>query len=315
MPGVVVNQVPCIADQVRRPDPRVRPRVMTELAVSFVRPRRLGWLDAPPEQRLEHWTGLLDDAALAAWLAPLAPTHLYLGSELCEHLLPEPDTVATACSLAADRGLALALLTPIASPAVVRELEQSLLPGLPEGAEVVVNDWGIARLLAERFPWLVAIAGRLLARMVKDPRLPGAEWAAQCRHGLRSPGLCRLLERLRIHRLELDVPLHATIADFVGLPLPAGVHLPFFVVAKGRLCRVGSTGLKGSDRFAPGRRCRRECLHLSAVMTRPGGTDRHETLQLGNTLLARHSAPMLAAVADAVAAGHVTRLVVQGERL
>ncbi|MFO1377747.1 MAG: hypothetical protein U1F14_12185 [Steroidobacteraceae bacterium] len=288
---------------------------MTELAVSFVRPRRLGWLNAPPEQRLEHWTGLLDDADLAAWLAPLAPTHLYLGSELCEHLLPEPRAIATARAVAADRGLGLALLTPVASPAVIRELDEMLLPQLPDGAGVVVNDWGVARLLAERFPQLMAIAGRLLARMVKDPRLPGAEWASQCRHGLRSPGLGRLLERLRIRRLELDVPLHATVDDFAQLPLPAGVHLPYFVVAKGRLCRVGSTGLEGSDRFAPGRRCSRECLHLSAIMTRPGSTDRHETLQLGNALIARHSAPMFAAVANAVAAGHITRLVVQGEPL
>jgi len=288
---------------------------MTELAVSFVRPRHLDWLDAAPDRRRAQWTRLLGDEDVAAWLAPLAPTHLYLGSELCEHLLPEPEMLATARTLAADRGLALALLTPIASPAVIRALDDVLLPQLPDGSEVIVNDWGVARLIDERFPGLTAVAGRLMARMVKDPRLPGTDWAPHCRHGLRSPGLGALLERLRIRRLELDVPLHATVEDFAGLPLPAGVHLPYFVVAKGRLCRVGSTGLKGSERFAPGRRCKRECLHLSATMTRPAGTDRCETLQLGNALLARHSAPMFAALAGAVAAGHVTRLVVQGEPL
>lgn len=298
---------------------------MTELALSFVRPHRLDWLTASPERRLEQWTHLLEDANLAAWLAPLAPTHLYLGSELCEHLLPDGKTLAAARSFAEDRGLALALLTPIASPAVIRELDQVLLPQLPDGAEVIVNDWGVARLLAERshaarlhaarFPRLAAIAGRLLARMVKDPRLTGAEWAPHCRHGLRSPGLRALLERLAMRRLELDVPLHATVEDFAQLPLPVGVHLPFFVVAKGRLCRIGSTGLTGAERFAPGRRCKRECLHLSATMTRPGGADRYETLQLGNALLARHSAAMVEAVAGAVTAGHVTRLVVQGEPL
>ncbi|MFO1465532.1 MAG: hypothetical protein U1F35_03675 [Steroidobacteraceae bacterium] len=298
---------------------------MTELALSFVRPRRLGLLTASPERRLERWTSLLEDANLAAWLAPLAPTHLYLGSELCEHLLPDAETLAAARSFAEDRGLALALLTPIASPAVIRELDQVLLPQLPDGAEVIVNDWGVARLLAERshaarlhaarFPRLAAIAGRLLARMVKDPRLTGDEWAPHCRHGLRSPGLRALLERLAMRRLELDVPLHATVEDFAQLPLPVGVHLPFFVVAKGRLCRIGSTGLTGAERFAPGRRCKRECLHLSATMTRPSGADRYETLQLGNALLARHSAAMVAAVEGAVTAGHVTRLVVQGEPL
>lgn len=286
---------------------------MTELAVSFVRPRRLRWLDASPERRLEQWTSLLEDTNLAAWLAPLAPTHLYLGSELCEHLLPEREMLAAAGSLAADRGLSLALLTPIASPAVIRELDEALLPQLPDGTEVIVNDWGVARLLAERFPRLAAIAGRLLARMVKDPRLPGAEWAPHCQHGLRSPWLHMLLERLGIRRLELDVPLHAAVDDFARLPLPVGVHLPFFVVAKGRLCRVGSTALKGSERFAPGRRCKQECLHLSATMTRPSGADRYETLQLGNALLARHSTSMVDAVAGAVKAGHVTRLVIQGE--
>lgn len=268
-----------------------------------------------PARRLEQWARVLEDSSLAAWLAPLVPTHLYFGSELCEHLLPSRRSLAAACGLAASAGLALSLLTPIASPAVFRALDEELLPQLPAGAEVIVNDWGVARLLAKRFPHLASIAGRLLARMVKDPRLPGPEWAAHCQHGLHSESLCALLERLRVQRVELDVPLFATADAFARLPLPASVHLPFLVVAKGRLCRIGSRGLRDSERFAPGRPCKRECLHLSATLARSSGTERYETVQLGNTLLARHSEPMFAVVADAVAAGHVTRLIVPGEPL
>jgi hypothetical protein len=287
---------------------------LPEVAVSVVQLKGLGCFAESPELRADRWRGFLANAALAYRLAALPPTHLYLGSEFCEHLLPSTETLRAALDLAAGAGLNFALLTPIAAPATIHQLCE-LLPLLPPAAEVVINDWGVGHLLRERFPALRPAAGRILCRMTRDPRLPGAAWARHCVHGLHSGRLLSALRRIGIRRLELDVPPFATAQSFAHLPLPAAVHLPLAVVAKGRMCRLGSVSLAGPERFAPGRPCRKECLQLAADMTRPRFADASETLQLGNTVLARHTGDMAAAVAAAIAEGSIQRLIVPGEPL
>ncbi|MDZ7854532.1 MAG: hypothetical protein U5L98_18340 [Halomonas sp.] len=117
------------------------------------------------------------------------------------------------------------LLTPVAAPQVL-DMLPALLQQLPEGTEVVVNDWGVGRLIARQYPTLRRAAGRILCRMVKDPRLPGAEWAPQCGYGFDSPSMQAVWRRLGVQRLEMDVPLFPDVDAFADLPLPKGVHLP-----------------------------------------------------------------------------------------
>ncbi|MGL1834700.1 hypothetical protein ACKVEX_13980 [Rhodocyclaceae bacterium SMB388] len=287
---------------------------ITELAISAVTPPTLGWAHADASTRMRHWFDIVEDAPLAHWLARFELTHLYLGSEFCEHLLPSAHTLRRGLARAAEAGLQLALLTPVASPQVVRQLAE-LLPMLPEHAEVVVNDWGVAALLAESHTGLRPIAGRILCRMIKDPRLSGEKWAPQCAPAVDSGPRHALLQRLGLTRIELDMPMFADLHTFSDLPCAKGVHLPYAYVAKGRMCRPGSMSLSGSERFAVGRKCRKECLSLSAVVERPGADDPHATVQLGNTVFSRHTDGMLRVLMSAADQGAIERVIVPGERL
>lgn len=285
-----------------------------EFAVTTVRPDTLEWLDRAdggPAAREAHWRKVHGDAALAAWLAPFAPTHIYFGSEFCEHLLPSTRTLREVLARVQASGLRFALLTPIASPEVLHRLD-ALLPLLPDGAEVVINDWGVAELVATRFPALRPLAGRVLCRMVRDPRLD-AGWASHCGLGLDSPALQAVLQRLRIERVEIDMPLFADAAALGRVPLLNSVHLPYYCVAKGRMCRPGSLAIEGPERFAVGRRCRKECLTLAATTARPRTDDDWDTVEIGNSIFGLHSAGMLETLKAAVAQGRVPRLVVAGE--
>lgn len=284
-----------------------------ELAVTATRTVDLAWAATSPDERQRHWQRLHGDAGLAAWLAPLQPTHLHFGSEFCEHLLPAERVLRQALRQADDAGLELVLLTPVASPDVLARLD-GLLPMLPAGAEVVVNDWGVAHELATRFSALRPVAGRVLCRMTKDPRLDAGS-AGRCGHGLAAPTMRALFERLGIRRLELDMPVFAEDGALDSLPLPAGVHLPYVYVAKGRMCRAGALSMTGPERFAVGRRCRKECLRFSAEASRPGREDGCRMVQLGNTLFSRHSGAMTRALRQAAERGRVARLVVPGEPL
>lgn len=283
-----------------------------QLAISLTRPLPLDWAVAAAIERRSNWSRLLGDDNLGSWLASLPATHLYFGSEFCEHLLPSKRTLQAGIELAQQHQLQFVLMTPISSPQVIRDLQQ-LLPMLPSTAEVIVNDWGVARLLRNDFPHLKAAAGRILCRMIKDPRLGGPEWASQCNHATGSSHFQAILTRLKLMRLEIDVPLFTTNDTFANGTLPMAVHLPYAYVAKGRSCRPGSMSLAGPDRFASGRKCKKECLTLTATTSRPNQHDRWPTRHTGNTIYSRHTAETLATVSAACQAGHIDRLIVPGE--
>ncbi|MCV2218688.1 hypothetical protein [Thauera sp. Sel9] len=280
-----------------------------ELAVSMVNPMSLSEAD-DSATRYAWWRNALGDHELASWLANFTPTHLYVGSEFCEHLLPGLRTWEKAIAHAQTVQCRVSLLTPIASPQLIRDLGK-LLPSLTDGSEVIVNDWGTAHFIHERFPALHLIAGRLLCRMMKDPRLDLAAQTAAFRFDPRP--LRAIFARLGIRRMEIDVPLSSDVDTFFTLPLPAGVHVPFACVAKGRMCRIGSSSIRGPERFAVGRKCRKECLKVSAQLERPGFRDTRDVYQIGNSIISKHSATMFEVVRNAIERGFISRIVVPGE--
>ncbi len=258
----------------------------------------LGWAETP-----------LDGA-----LAGRALTRLHFGNEFCERLLPTPRALERLLARTAARGLALVLAIPAASDrghAVLRRLFRRL----PAGAEVVVNDWGTARLLRREFPALEAVAGRQLCKMIKDPRLPSPEWARLYPSGVHAAPFRRLLGRLAIRRIELDVPPFARPEDFHSPDLAVSVHAPFGYAVKGRMCRIGSLGLEARRKFGPQPACRKECLiYLDRLSRGPqiGAGDLH-TFQRGTTLFYRHTAAMNEALVEAAGRGWIDRLVVAGD--
>lgn len=283
-----------------------------EVAVAMVRPRSLQPLFASQGERAAFWHRALADEALARWLAACTPTRLHVGSEFCERLLPTPAQLTLNLAEAGAHGLGVSLLTPVASPQVIDALA-GLLPLLPAGAEVVVSDWGVALLLQERFPQLIPVAGRILCRMLKDPRLGDPRYAPPAGHDLDSPALRAVLQRLNIARLEMDLPLFARDETFSGAPLPLDVHLPFAFVAKGRMCRTAGLARSGPERFSPRPFCHHECLGLRADTVREAADDAWHTVHVGNTVLCRHSPATLATASRAAAAGRIARLIVPGE--
>lgn len=248
-----------------------------------------------------------DDTARALLPGDCPVTHLYFGSEFCEHLLPGAGELGQALAVARRRAMRLVLATPVANDALLDRLGE-LLPLLPAGSELLANDWGVASFARRRFPALRLIAGRQLSKTIKDPRLPGEQWARLYPAGFRGGRQLAILHALAIERVELDVPPFAG-PEFFSVPgVALGVHAPYAYVAKGRLCKVGSLARPAPLKFAPGGPCRRECLGVVEVergATRQG----LRTAQRGTTMFYRYDAAMLAALGGAVRDGRVSRLV------
>jgi hypothetical protein len=285
------------------------PRV--EVGVAIVDRRRLKALSASPSLTGSDIAALLGDASVAD-LVPATATisHLYFGSEFCEHLFPETDAILSAIDVAARWNLRLVLATPVANDALVARIGAAATI-LPESADILVNDWGVASFLRAAHPDRCLIAGRQLAKMIKDPRAPSAAWAGLYPSSVGTPGHRRVLARLGIGRIELDVPPFATPELYAISGLELSVWAPYAYVAKGRICKIGSQSQDLPERFAPGRRCHRECLGVveAGVGAAAAGV---VPFARGNTLYYRHSAAMADVVRDALASGHVTRLVLGG---
>ncbi len=236
-------------------------------------------------------------------------THGYFGSEFCEHLFPTRAALRRAVAAAERDDLTLVLLTPVANDALIERIE-AVADELPRHAEIVVNDWGVARRLRAADPDRILIAGRQLSKTIKDPRLTSPAWLAPFASGYANEAFHRLLRRLGIARLELDVPPFATAAAFDVGDFAVSAWVPYGYAAKGRICKIGSTGQARAAKFSPGGRCRRECRRVREVDAAPPASAARAVTQLGNTLLYRHGEAESAAVRAGIAAGRITRIVV-----
>jgi hypothetical protein len=282
-----------------------------EVGLSVVDPRRLAALAAYSALTREALLDYLHDSDLEPVLPEGATiTHLYFGSEYCEHLFPDEPALNLALRVAGRFGLRLALATPIACDALIERLAHTV-PQLPAGSEVIANDWGVARWLRAHAPQLTVVAGRQLAKVIKDPRLPNPAWLKVYPSNYDASPFKVFLARLGIERVELDVPPYATPELFAVDGLGVSVWAPYAYIAKGRICKVGALRQPLAEKFAPGRPCHHECLSLLEAEPQAGGRrGAHlRTFSRGTTMFYRHDAAMQAVVREATARGLVSRLV------
>lgn len=252
--------------------------------------------------------------ASANGLAARPIERLHLGNEFCERLIPSPTMLKQAVGLAGGAGLALTLATPSVADAGLARLRR-LFRLLPGGAEAVVNDYGVLRLLLREFPGLEPVAGRQLCKTIKDPRLPTEQWARLNPGGVDAPAFRDMLGRLGIGRVELDVPPYARPADLRAGGLALSVHAPFGYAVRGRICRIGSLRFEGADKFRPGQACGKECLRYASALTRPADRGKRDlaSFQRGNSIFYRHADGMQQAMWRAIENGWIDRIVLPGD--
>ncbi len=204
---------------------------------------------------------------LRAKRAPFS--RIYYGTEFCEHLIPGPERLRRI--LGAVRGLGsleVSLLTPYVTDRGLERLRPLLATAAAEtpGAEVVVNDWGVLRMSRREFPELTPVLGRLMNKMMRDPRAapfyaegPEDGFLALAQSSATLPLYRRFLRGLGVRRIELDSLYQGIELDLKRSGLRSTIYLPFGYVASGRICLSGSLHLPREDKFRFDLPCRHEC--------------------------------------------------------
>ena len=209
------------------------------------------------------------------------PVRVYFGNEFCEQRIPSRVELETACAAAREAGLPLSFVTPPVSDRgceVIADRLKELQTWMP-GSEVVVNDWGVLRLLHQELPTLVPVLGRLMNKLLRDPRitpqhsrpdvLPDPLHALrQC--SLSIPAYRHLLSRFGVGRVELDNLYQGIEMDFETWSLLPSLYIPFGYVTMGRICLPGNQHLPSNQKFGtPGGGCPRPCMHSEIDLVNP----------------------------------------------
>lgn len=170
---------------------------------------------------------------------------LYFGQEFCERLIPSPDQVREALLFARNKNLSFSFMTPYVTDRGLDLLVENLLfleKTWPE-SEVIFNDWGVFRLLYERFSVFTPVLGRLLNKLKRGPRImnifekiPSSSKRYLRGSGFDTPWMTDFLINNNVHRVEFDNVLQGT--DFKGMDrrISISVYIPFVFVSTTRYC-------------------------------------------------------------------------------
>lgn len=206
---------------------------------------------------------------------------MYFGCEFCEYRLPPLPDVERTFHEARSRNWGFSFIAPYATEDAVkksREILDFLAAHEPQAnghgaTEVIVNDWGFLRLLEREYPALTPVAGRMINKMLRDPRVTGrlepsrtpqSQLAARSLQAIRESTMTsdlfrQFLSGFGVRRFEMENLIQGLDMDFASMGVEASLYLPFGFVATGRVCMMAGIHLPPGEKFTPGAPCAFEC--------------------------------------------------------
>lgn len=239
-------------------------------------------------------------------------TRVHFGVEFCERLLPSATELRDVLSEADRRGLPLTLVTPYVTEDGLGRVEK-LLALLPEAVEVAFNDWGVLRIMRERYPHLAPVLGRLLTKVKRGPRIMNFtdKLPKEALEHLRStslgvPRYTQFLFANNIRRAELDNPLQGLRLEDVPRELKLSLHIPFAYVSTTRFCLTANCDDPDKKGFIGVFPCSQQCRTYTFFLDNAAMTTL--LIRKGNTIFFRN-----AAVTDEMRASHIDRVIIAPE--
>lgn len=178
-------------------------------------------------------------------------TRLYFGNEFCQQLIPSSEDLRIILDFVSNHNMKFSLVTPYVTDEGIGTLRPLLGYAVSSfsDAEIVVNDWGILRLLRVEFDGLTPVLGRLLTKQKRGPRILTVKdkvASTMTQHFKESnidvPILTDFLINNGIKRVELDNLLQGIARK--NPSLKASLYLPFAYVTTTRFCLTASSERK-----------------------------------------------------------------------
>lgn len=230
---------------------------------------------------------------------------MYYGSEFCQTLLPNMSELSEAYMNSAGKGFGFTFVTPPVTDKGLEKLKTlfMFLAGQNDEVEVVINDWGVLRLLNRDYPRLKSVFGRLMNKMLRDPRItpryniddaPKEPLLVLQQSGITYSRHYQVLKSCGIKRVELDNLYQGIEIDFKAMEFKPSIYIPYGYVTTGRVCIFGALNQQKEKKFTAAAACQKECQRYSAILTNPSyQTDSGRLFQRGNTIFYRQNEEMV----------------------
>lgn len=255
-------------------------------------------------------------------------SRLYFGQEFCERLIPEVQAVYEAVGRAETENYAFTLLTPYVTEQGQQKLDLLLaeLARIKPEAEVAANDWGTLYALMTRYLTLKPVLGRLLNKMLRDPRIfsyvggKGDKGKIDMFQACMAagPDLKQYLKKNKVERIEIDNPPQGLAENLLDWGYRTSIYLPYGCVTTGRMCLMGSWGMDKKNKFrATQKGCTQKCreywLELNDKSGQVKKTSNWKLVQKGNTVFYLQRGEFLVSGLEAAIRLGVDRIVYQPE--
>jgi len=211
---------------------------------------------------------------------------LYFGQEFCQYLIPSASDLEQAYSLACQLGWRFTYVTGYLTDAGLAKVRHNLetLLSSANNPEVVVNDWGLLRLLARDFPTVVPVLGRLLTKQKRLGRFTSANAAPPANLadlstpeleirrnqlrvwreiGVSREPLRRELHELGVHRVDLDIVPQGVRIEPDQWGLSFSCYFPWAYMTGGRNCLTGALADPRRRYVVLDTPCPRPCQHVT----------------------------------------------------
>jgi hypothetical protein len=261
-------------------------------------------------------------------LTPEKLERVYFGTEFCQRLIPDNKDLKEAIRITWEAGLDFSYVTPPSTESGIETLK-SRFSFLREeckpskGIEVIVNDWGVLRILRQQFPEFKPVFGRMMNRMIRDPRVapyyvsstaPKEGLTVVQQSSLTNPLYQKSLREWGVDRHEFDNLFQGIKVEVEEKDVFFSVYIPYGYVATGRVCMPGSFNLPKEDKFTEYMGCQRECQEFTHKLKNsqsPFSNRSLELIQRGNTIFYPNSLVMLKSVFNGDISGSLDRIVFQ----
>lgn len=192
----------------------------------------------------------------------------YFGNEFCEALIPDVEHLERALFRAQQRGLSFTFVTPQVTDEYLEQLRACFRALAKSGrdVEVVVNDWGVMRVLRTHYPELIPVMGRIMNR-------GGRFFERSNASNLTYFPYRRFLLNYGVRRIEFDCPRQFGEIDFKNTGLTGSIYFPYSCCVSGFSCTASDPDEPGCSLPFDSVACCRSCSTVAAVHSSDPGTD------------------------------------------
>lgn len=195
-------------------------------------------------------------------------SRIYFGNEFCERLLPSVGELKEILDFTLKNEIKFTFVTPYVTNKGLKSLSSlfTFLAKENPGCEVVFNDYGVLRVLLNRYGELKPVMGRLLNKMKRGPRLMNLidalpETTVKYFRGssLDTQSFRNFLVKHKIRRVELDNLLQGIELNLSKLEISASLYFPYAYVTTTRACLAINCDVHGQEDVVGIFPCKKEC--------------------------------------------------------